>query len=122
MGYKVKVELYFSAAHRLKGYKGKCESLHGHNWRVEVTIKSGFLDKTGLLIDFKKAKLLLKSVLDTLDHKRIDNMPYFKKRNPTSEIVAEYIFNRYKIKIKPPMSLESVSVWETPASCAIYYE
>ena len=120
--YSIKVEGNFSSAHNLRGYKGKCEDLHGHNWKVEVTIASGYLDKIGLLVDFRKAKSMLKSVLNALDHKRIDNVPYFKKRNPTSEIVAEYIFSRYKSKIKPPMALESVSVWETPGSCATYYE
>ncbi|TRZ82094.1 6-carboxytetrahydropterin synthase QueD [bacterium] len=122
MGYRVKVESYFSAAHRLRGYKGKCESLHGHNWKVEVSIVAGSLDRTGLLIDFKKAKAILKRVLGVLDHAFINEIPYFKKYNPTSEIVAEYIFNNYKKKIKPPLVLESVSVWETPGSCATYYE
>ncbi len=122
MGYRVKVELYFSAAHRLRGYKGKCENLHGHNWRVEVSLCSGSLDQTGLLIDFKKAKAILKKVLGVLDHALINEIPHFKKYNPTSEKVAEYIFNNYKKKIKPPLVLESVSVWETPGSCATYYE
>jgi len=122
MGYRVKVESYFSAAHRLRGYKGKCESLHGHNWKVEVSIVAGSLDQMGLLIDFKKAKAILKRVLGVLDHAFINEIPYFKKYNPTSEIVAEYIFNNYKKKIKPPLVLESVSVWETPGSCATYYE
>ena len=122
MGYRVKVELYFSAAHRLRGYKGKCENLHGHNWKVEVSLCSGSLDRTGMLIDFKKAKAILKRVLGVLDHTLINEIPHFKEHNPTSETVAEYIFNNYKKKIKPTLVLESVSVWETPGSCATYYE
>jgi 6-pyruvoyltetrahydropterin/6-carboxytetrahydropterin synthase len=122
MGYRIKVESYFSAAHRLREYKGKCENLHGHNWKVEVSITSDILGKTGLLIDFKKAKAILQKVLSSLDHTEINKIPYFRKHNPTSELVAEYIFNSYKKKIKPPMALESVSVWETKGSCATYYE
>jgi 6-pyruvoyltetrahydropterin/6-carboxytetrahydropterin synthase len=122
MGYRIKVESYFSAAHRLREYKGKCENLHGHNWKVEVSITSDTLGKTGLLIDFKKAKAILQKVLSSLDHTEINKIPYFRKHNPTSELVAEYIFNSYKKKIKPPMALESVSVWETKGSCATYYE
>jgi 6-pyruvoyltetrahydropterin/6-carboxytetrahydropterin synthase len=122
MGYRVKVESHFSAAHSLRGYKGKCENIHGHNWKVEVSIASDTLDKTGLLLDFKKAKAILKKVLCVLDHTQINKIPYFKKHNPTSEIVAEFIFNNYKKKIKPPLTLEKVSVWETPGSCATYYE
>jgi 6-pyruvoyltetrahydropterin/6-carboxytetrahydropterin synthase len=122
MGYRVKVESNFSAAHSLRGYKGKCENIHGHNWRVEVSIASDTLDKTGLLLDFKKAKAILKKVLSVLDHTQINKIPYFKKHNPTSELVAEYVFNNYKKKIKPPLTLEHVSVWETPGSCATYYE
>jgi 6-pyruvoyltetrahydropterin/6-carboxytetrahydropterin synthase len=122
MGYRIKVGSYFSAAHNLRGYKGKCENIHGHNWKVEVSIASDTIDKTGLLIDFKKAKAILKKVLSALDHTQINKIPYFKKHNPTSELVAEYIFNNYKKKIKLPLTLESVSVWETPGSCATYYE
>jgi 6-pyruvoyltetrahydropterin/6-carboxytetrahydropterin synthase len=122
MGYRVKVWLYFSAAHRLRGYKGKCESLHGHNWKVEASIISDVLDRTGLVIDFKKAKAALKQVLRILDHAFINEIPYFKKNNPTSETVARYIFHNYKKKLKSPLVLESVSVWEAPGSCATYYE
>jgi 6-pyruvoyltetrahydropterin/6-carboxytetrahydropterin synthase len=122
MGYRVKVESYFSAAHSLREYHGKCENIHGHNWRVEVCICSDKLGKAGMLIDFKKAKAILEKVLNTLDHKQLNSLPYFKKRNTTSELVAEYIFNNYKDKIRAPLRLESVSVWETPNSCATYYE
>lgn len=122
MGYSIKVESYFSAAHRLREYQGKCESLHGHNWRVEVCIASDKLGKAGMLIDFKKAKATLNKILEVLDHKQINNIDYFKKHNPTSELVAEYIYNKYKDKIKSPLMLQYVAVWETQNSCATYYE
>ena len=74
--------------------------------------------KTGMVIDFKEAKLLLNKTLNTLDHKDLNKISPFNKKNPTSELIAEYIFNYYKGKLKRTLKLESVSVWETPTSCA----
>jgi 6-pyruvoyltetrahydropterin/6-carboxytetrahydropterin synthase len=122
MGYSIKVQSYFSAAHRLRQYRGKCESLHGHNWKVEVSISSDKLGRAGMLIDFKKAKAMLEGILSALDHTQINKIAYFKKHNPTSELLAEYIFNKYNSKIKSPLKLEYVSVWETQNSCATYYK
>jgi 6-pyruvoyltetrahydropterin/6-carboxytetrahydropterin synthase len=122
MGYRVKVTLYFSAAHRLRGYKGKCENLHGHNWKVEACIGSDKVMPDGMLVDFKRAKGMLKKVLSEFDHTQINNLPYFKKHNPTSENVAKYIFDAYKKKVKAPLALVSVSVWEAEGSQAEYYE
>ena len=120
MGYKINVESYFSGAHRLRGYKGKCESLHGHNWKVEVILSAKKLDKIGMVIDFTKAKSILMDILSTLDHKYINQVAYFKKHNPTSEIIAEFIYKKYSQKLKKQARIESVSVWETPTSCATY--
>ena len=120
MGYSITVESYFSAAHRLKKYKGKCENLHGHNWRVEVVISSDVLNSTGMVFDFKEARRLLDKILGSLDHKELNKNEFFKKKNPTSELIAEFVFNSYKKKLKAPLKLESVSVWETPTSSARY--
>ena len=120
MGYKINVESSFSGAHRLRGYKGKCESLHGHNWKVEVILSAKKLDKIGMVIDFTKAKSILMNILSTLDHKDINSVAYFKKHNPTSEIIAEFIYRKYSQKLKDQARIESVSVWETPTSCATY--
>jgi 6-pyruvoyltetrahydropterin/6-carboxytetrahydropterin synthase len=120
MGYSIKVQSYFSAAHKLRQYRGKCESLHGHNWKVEVSISSDKLSRAGMLIDFKKAKAMLQEVLIKLDHAQINKIAYFKKHNPTSELLAEYIYNKYNKKVKSPLKLEYVSVWETRDSCATY--
>lgn len=120
MGYDIAVESYFSAAHRLKGYRGKCEALHGHNWKVRVTISSGGLDKTGMAFDFKQAKRLLENILVLLDYKQLNKTPFFKRRNPTSELIAEFVFNNYRQKLRPPLRLKSVTVWETPTSSATF--
>ena len=122
MGYRLKVESSFSAAHRLREYQGKCESLHGHNWKVEISIVSDTLDKAGMVLDFKKIKAMLSKILGELDHKELNKLSHFKKYNPTSELIAEYIFNRCSRRLRAPLVLESVSVWETPSSCAVYYK
>ena len=84
MNYEISVESHFSAAHRLRGYKGKCENIHGHNWKVEITFSGQKLDKTGMLMDFTDAKKYLKVIMERLDHKDLNLLPSFKKINPTS--------------------------------------
>ncbi len=117
--YKIKVESSFSSAHNLRGYKGQCEELHGHNWEVEVAVVKNTLDKIGMVADFKYLKAKLNSVLEKLDHKYLNNIPYFKKVNPTSENIAKYIYDRLKPGIT---ALSSVTVWESDNSCATYEE
>lgn len=136
--YNIRVEADFSSAHNLRGYKGKCEELHGHNWKVEVTVSSGELDKTGMVLDFKYLKLELNEVLEELDHKYLNILSYFKKVNPvrntkavrrkikisngvnpTSENIAKYIYDKLKPKI---CGIVSVTVWENATSSATYTE
>lgn len=120
--YSLKVEGNFSSAHNLRGYKGKCESLHGHNWRVQITVKSSGLDHIGMVLDFKFLKQKLNAVLEEMDHKYLNKLSYFKKMNgvnPTSENIAEYIYKKLKKKI--PL-LDCVTVWENNTSSATYEE
>ncbi len=122
--FSLKVEGVFSSAHNLRGYKGKCEDLHGHNWRVEITVKSGELDDIGMVLDFKYLKSRLNAVLEKMDHKYLNKIPYFsaaggKKVNPTSENIAKYIYHKLKTRI--PL-LDRVTVWENSTSCATYEE
>ena len=126
--YDIKIEGDFSSAHNLRGYKGKCEELHGHNWRVELVVSSGKLDNIGMVMDFKSLKEKLNNLLEKLDHKYLNNIPYFsaaggsasggKKINPTSENIAKYIYDNLKKKIP---GLYSVTVWESDKACATYY-
>ncbi len=119
--YTVRVESHFSAAHKLRGYRGRCEALHGHNWRVEVEIRSAKLNTIGMVCDFKEIKKKLASILKELDHAYLNRIPYFKKHNPTSEKIAEFIYYKLKKRIsnKDP-ALHKVSVWETDTSCAVF--
>lgn len=116
--YRVSVESHFSSAHNLRAYKGKCEALHGHNWKVRVCAEKSTLDKTGMLLDFTYLKKQLHMVLEKLDHKYLNKIPYFKKANPTSEHIARYIFDSLKKRVP---GIASVTVWEN-INCRATYE
>ena len=117
--YEIKAQMYFSAAHHLLNYEGECENQHGHNWLVEAYVSVTELDKSNILIDYKVLKKHLKSVLDLLDHKDINELPDFIGISPSSETLAKYIYNKMK-EVVPQIS--KISVWETSTSCASYYE
>jgi len=117
--YNIKVEANFSSAHNLRGYKGKCEKLHGHNWKIEVVASKDKLDKAGMVLDFKYLKTKLNGCIKKLDHKYLNNLSYFRKVNPTSENIAKYIYDTLKPKV---LILKSVTVWENNTSCATYKE
>jgi len=121
--FEVSVKAGFSGAHRLKGYRGKCESLHGHNWDVEVFVATKKLDHGGLSIDFKVLKNKLNGILASLDHRDLNGIDFFKKANPSAENIAKYIYVNLKRALKgEKVSLRRVSVWETRDSRATYYE
>jgi 6-pyruvoyltetrahydropterin/6-carboxytetrahydropterin synthase len=141
--YSLKVQGAFSSAHNLRGYRGKCEDLHGHNWLVEIVIKSAQLDDIGMVLDFKFLKKKLNACLEQLDHKYLNRIPYFSAAggsasggkkinpvrsgaprrgtsngvNPTSENIAKYIYKKLKPQI--PL-LNCVTVWENSTSSANY--
>lgn len=117
--FRLKIEGSFSSAHNLRGYKGKCEDLHGHNWRVEISAQSTELDDIGMLLDFKYLKKKLNAVLETMDHKYLNKLAFFKRSNPTSENIAKYVYDQLKPRI--PL-LNSVTVWENSTSAATYEE
>lgn len=120
--YEVKVISEFSGAHNLRHYKGKCEDLHGHNWKVEVSVAGDKLDEIGMFVDFRQLKEKLNKVLETLDHKLLNDLDFFKKINPTSENIARFIYD----KLSPQSTVHSpqlkVTVWETDSSAASYYK
>lgn len=117
--YEIEVFSSFSAAHRLRGYKGKCENIHGHNWRVGVTVSSDKLNKIGIVVDFKDVKKRLKDVLKKFDHKNLNSLASFRKANPTSENLAKFIYEQLR---KRRLPVSSVSVWEGDDSKATYSE
>ncbi len=121
--YEITVEDVFSSAHRLRKYKGKCENIHGHNWKVSVTVKGQKLDATGLLIDFHIVKEKLRKIISILDHKDLNRIPFFKKINPTSENISFYIYSKMQTGLKSyPVTVECVKVWENDKQSACYFK
>lgn len=121
--FEVSVRTSFSGAHHLKGYRGKCEAIHGHNWDVEAVILSEGLNSEGLSVDFKILKKKLSGVLAALDHRDLNKVEFFRENNPSAENIARYIYVNFKKTLKGRgISLRRVNVWETKDSCAAYFE
>jgi len=119
--YKIAVLSHFSAAHRLRYLHGKCEELHGHNWKVEVSVSARQLNKEGIVIDFQLLKKKVEKILKSLDHTFLNDLAYFSKREPSSENIAKYIFDRLKAELKGHSAvLKEVTAWESETSSATY--
>ena len=120
--YTLKVVSDFAAAHSLRDYPGDCNRLHGHNWKVEVSVVSNRLNKEGVVIDFNVLKRKVEKVLKPLDHTYLNDLPYFSGREPSSENIARYIFDRLKAELKGHHAvLKAVTAWESETSCATYF-
>lgn len=121
--FELTVSSHFSGAHQLRHLHGKCEALHGHNWKVEISVTSRKLNRGGVVIDFKILKEKLENVLRTLDHHFLNDLPYFSKKEPSSENIAKYIFEELKKELrKYPVLLSKVTVWESEVTSATYRE
>jgi 6-pyruvoyltetrahydropterin/6-carboxytetrahydropterin synthase len=123
--YDLKVTSGFSSAHALRGYNGKCENIHGHNWQVELSVSSDSLNEIGLAIDFKLLKKYLNEVMETLDHKFLNETDFFKEANPSAENIAKYIYEEIEKKMiinKTNVLVKKVGVYETKSSMASYYK
>lgn len=120
--YEVMIEEEFSAAHALRGYKGKCENLHGHNWKVEVYVRGDRLDEVGMLIDFTKLKEATREVMRLLDHQNLNELkPFDIELNPSSEHLAGFILHKVAEKMDTDRArVYKVRVWETPSTSATY--
>ena len=115
----------FEAAHFIKDYPGKCSRLHGHNWKVEVTVCGSELNQLGMLIDFHDLKSEVKSVIDTLDHQYLNDLEPFKITNPTAENIAKYIYKQLIVRATindASIRVLSVKVWESAHSAVAYSE
>ena len=122
--YTLRVEGAFEAAHRVVGYPGKCDRLHGHNWVVEATFQGTQLDELGMLIDFKVAKKALAEILEDFDHYYLNDFPPFKDGvNPTAENLAHIIYEKLEARAEvqaSPAELTALTVWESPKSSVTY--
>ena len=122
--FEIKVSAEFEAAHRLAGYPGKCDRLHGHSWVVEASVIGSKLDNLGMLVDFKLVKGRLRELLETLDHRMLNELPAFENINPTAENIAQYVYNEMKKAefFNDNAKLKYIQVWESPKSSVIYTE
>lgn len=119
--FEAKVRDHIASAHILHGYDGACSRLHGHTWKVEVTVVGDKLDAVGLLADFKILKQKLKEVLVPLDHVNLNELPAFAGTNPSTENLAKHIFRAYAPTVSP-LKLKQVEVWESDTASVVYYE
>ena len=117
--YQIAVEQHFDAAHALRGYRGKCEAMHGHRFRVVVRIETSSLDDIGLAYDFAELKKHLAEVISRFDHVCLNDVPPFDKINPSSENIATTVYEELKPRLSG-VSLASVEVWESPQTGVIY--
>ena len=121
--YELMIETQFAAAHQLRGYKGKCEELHGHNWRVQVTVNSDKLNDIGMVIDFHELRAITNEAISSLDHAFLNEVFPFTERNPSSENIAKWLYDSIKKKLAHNnIKVFSVTVWEAETASATYYE
>ena len=121
--FEIFIEDGFAAAHNLRNYNGKCENLHGHNYRVRIFISGGDLDNSGMLLDFSALKKNFLKITEKLDHKYLNEIRPFDRVNPTAENLAKYLYSELKKTFKSRrFKVTKVAVWETDTNCATYYE
>lgn len=123
--FEVTVEHTFAAGHSLRDYKGKCENVHGHNYRVQVTVQGQQLNRIGLLVDFVDLKRAVRQVCERLDHQFINDLEPFTTVNPSAENIARYLYDEVTGSLnlpasEPPVRISQVKVWETDSSIALY--
>ena len=121
--YEVSVDETFAAAHNLRGYKGKCENLHGHNYKVRVTLAGKEVDSVGLLYDFVHLKQVIQGVIRSLDHKYLNELSPFDVVNPSAENIAKYIYDQTAKELHQSPNgagVSSITVWETDVTAATY--
>ncbi len=124
--FEVSVEDDFAAGHYLRGYRGKCEKPHGHNYKVRITLEGEKLDNIGLLLDFRELKAAMNDVIDRLDHQMVNEIEPFTTVNPTAENMAKYFYDELNTSLGKTtdgrVRVKLVKLWETDTTTATYYE
>jgi len=120
--FEVTIEETFAAGHALRNYRGKCENVHGHNYRCQVTLEGTELDEIGLLVDFVELKRVVHGVLDRLDHQWLNEFPPFDVLNPSAENMARYVYQQVAegLKLRNGVRIALVKLWETDTAYATY--
>ena len=124
--YEVTVEREFSSGHYLRNYRGKCENPHGHNYKVRITLRGESLDVSGLLLDFKDLKQVMRPVIDRLDHQMLNDLEPFTTLNPSAENIAKYFYDQTNEQLaemtKGRVRVKDCTIWETDTTTATYFE
>jgi 6-pyruvoyltetrahydropterin/6-carboxytetrahydropterin synthase len=119
--FEVSVEETFAAGHALRNYHGKCENVHGHNYRVQVTLAGEQLNPTGLLVDFAEVKRLIRAVVARLDHQFLNDLAPFDAINPSAENMAQYFYDQISGGMNGSgPRVREVKIWETDITSATY--
>jgi len=124
--FEISVEDSFAAGHALRGYRGKCENPHGHNYKVRITVSGEQLDSVGLLLDFKDLKQAMNQIVDRLDHQMLNDIEPFRQLNPSAENMAKYFYDETSRRLLQAtdgrVKVKQVKVWETDTTTATYFE
>lgn len=122
--YRLMIETTFASAHQLRGYRGKCENLHGHNWKVQVFVDAERLNEIDIAIDFHDLKKMTNEIVSQLDHKFLNDVFPFTEKNPSSENIAKWLFDSLRDKLKgyENVKIHAVTIWESETASATYYE
>ncbi len=118
--YEISVEKHFDAAHFLRGYRGKCEALHGHRFKVVARVNAASLDNVGIAYDFTELKRHLDDILAAYDHTCLNDVPPFDNINPSSENIAAAIYRQLDSRLADPVTISGVEVWESPHTWVTY--
>jgi len=118
--YKISIEDTFSAAHFLKDYQGKCANVHGHNWKIIVTVMTEKLDDAGIAFDFHDLRTVTRNAVNLLDHKNLNELEYFSYQNPTSENIARLLYTKIQEQLPQYIKMVKVEVIESDG-CTITY-
>jgi 6-pyruvoyltetrahydropterin/6-carboxytetrahydropterin synthase len=124
--FEVTVDAGFSSGHYLRNYRGKCENPHGHNYKVRVTLVGAELDSTGLLLDFKLLKQVMRPVIDRIDHQMLNDLEPFTELNPSAENIARYFYQQTNVQLaemtQGRVQVKDCTIWETDTTSATYFE
>ncbi len=123
--FEITVEDSFAAGHALRHYRGKCENVHGHNYKVRITLAGNRLEN-GLLYDFKDVKTVVAEIIDRLDHQYLNDIEPFRELNPSAENMAKYLYDEARARLRQAtdgrVQVKRVRVWETDTTTATYFE
>lgn len=120
--YTIAITTHFAASHQLNGYEGICRALHGHTWKIQVSVQTEKIDSVGISFDFKELKDMTNAIIGRLDHKHVNDVPPFDTINPTAENLARYIYNELRGGLPADVGMKEVTVWESDGYALTYTE